>query len=157
MKSVCARAGVATASSVSTTRLDDARRFIDERARSGRGVVVKADGLCAGKGVVVCASAKEAVEAATEMLGSREEPPCFGEASRTIVVEDFLPGQELSVFGICDGSDAVLFGAGRDHKRLLDGDKGPNTGGMGAVAPLDVSHGVTPALLASIQQRVFLP
>ena len=163
MKSVCARAGVATASSVSTTRLDDARRFIEERARSGKGVVVKADGLCAGKGVVVCTSAKEAVEAASDMLGAAAigtgaiRQPRFGDASRTVVVEDFLPGKELSVFGICDGHDAVLFGAGRDHKRLLDGDHGPNTGGMGAVAPLDDRHGVTKALMHDVHQRVFLP
>jgi phosphoribosylamine--glycine ligase len=157
MKSVCARAGVATASSISTTRLDDARRFIEERARSGKGVVVKADGLCAGKGVVVCTTAKEAVETARDMLGGEGRQPRFGDASRMIVIEDFLPGQELSVFGICDGHDAVLFGAGRDHKRLLDGDKGPNTGGMGAVAPLGDAHGVSSALMQTIHQRVFLP
>ena len=157
MKSVCARAGVATAGSVSTSKLDEARRFIDERARSGKGVVVKADGLCAGKGVVVCGSAKEAVEAAAAMLGAADKAPRFGEASRTIVVEDFLPGEELSLFALCDGHDAVLFGAGRDHKRLLDGDRGPNTGGMGAVGPLDERHGVTDAVLGTIHARVFLP
>jgi phosphoribosylamine---glycine ligase len=162
MKSVCARAGVATAGFVATSRLDEARRFIDERARSGKGVVVKADGLCAGKGVIVCKNAKEAVDAARDLLGGPDphtgtKPPRFGDASRTIVVEDFLPGDELSVFAICDGNDAVLFGAARDHKRLKDGDQGPNTGGMGAVAPLTDAQGVPAAMLARIRETVFLP
>ncbi len=157
MKAVCVRAGVSTASSVATAQLDDARRFIDERARSGRGVVVKADGLCAGKGVVVCKTAKEAVEVAHDMLGDDARPPRFGDASRNIVVEDVLGGQELSVFGLCDGHDALLFGAARDHKRLKDGDEGPNTGGMGAVAPLDERHGVSAELYDKIRRRVFLP
>lgn len=162
MKSVCARAGVATAGFVATSRFDEARRFIDERARSGKGVVVKADGLCAGKGVIVCRSAREAVEAARDLLGGPDpqtgtKPPRFGDASRTIVVEDFLPGDELSVFAICDGHDAVLFGAARDHKRLRDGDQGPNTGGMGAVAPLTEPQGVPASMLARIRETVFLP
>lgn len=156
MKAVCQRAGVASAGFVATTRIDEARRFIDARARAGKGVVVKADGLCAGKGVVVCPRAKDAVEAAEEMLGVHGAPR-FGEASRTIVIEDLLPGDELSVFGICDGYDAVLFGAARDHKRLRDGDQGPNTGGMGAVAPLDERHGVSDAALARLRETVFLP
>lgn len=156
MKNVCQRAGVATAGFVATHRIDDAMRFIDARARAGKGVVVKADGLCAGKGVVVCPRAATAAEAARDMLGV-DGPPRFGDASRTIVVEDLLPGEELSVFGICDGSNAVLFGAARDHKRLRDGDEGPNTGGMGAVAPLDERHGVPDTLLASIRERIFLP
>lgn len=162
MKSVCARAGVATAGFVATSRLDEARRFIDERARSGKGVVVKADGLCAGKGVIVCKNAKEAVDAARDLLGGSDphtgaKPPRFGDASRTIVVEDFLPGDELSVFAICDGHDAVLFGAARDHKRLQDGDQGPNTGGMGAVAPLTDAQGVPASMLSRIRESVFLP
>jgi phosphoribosylamine--glycine ligase len=157
MKSVCQRAGVASASFVTTNKMDEARRFIDERARAGKGVVVKADGLCAGKGVVVCPKAKDAVEAAHDMLGDGDKPPRFGDASRSIVVEDLLPGEELSVFAICDGHDAVLFGAARDHKRLLDGDRGPNTGGMGAVAPLDDRHGCSDQMIARLRERVFLP
>jgi phosphoribosylamine--glycine ligase len=157
MKAVCARAGVATAGYVATTQLDEAWRFIDGRARAGKGVVVKADGLCAGKGVIVCHSAPKAVDAARDLLGGAGKPPRFGAASRTIVVEDLLPGDELSVFALCDGHDAVLFGAARDHKRLRDGDQGPNTGGMGAVAPLDDAQGVPAAMLARVRETVFLP
>lgn len=157
MKSVCARAGVATAGFVATTRVDEARRFIDGRARAGKGVVVKADGLCAGKGVVVCKRTQEAVDAVEDMLAGPGKQPRFGEASRTIVVEELLPGEELSVFALCDGHEAVLFGAARDHKRLRDGDEGPNTGGMGAVAPLDDAQGVPAAMLARLRETVFLP
>jgi phosphoribosylamine---glycine ligase len=156
MKQVCQRAGVASAGFIATARFDEARRFIEERARAGKGVVVKADGLCAGKGVVVCPRAQDAVDAARAFLGV-DSAPRFGDASRTIVVEDILPGEELSIFGVCDGYDAVLFGAARDHKRLRDGDQGPNTGGMGAVAPLDERHGISDAALARIRETVFLP
>ncbi|MCC7111767.1 MAG: phosphoribosylamine--glycine ligase [Deltaproteobacteria bacterium] len=157
MKDVCAKAGVNSAAFVATGELAEARRFLDERARTGRGAVVKADGLCGGKGVVVCPQAADAVAAVEEMLGTEGRPPRFGEASRTVVVEDLLPGEELSVFALCDGHDAALFGAARDHKRLLDDDRGPNTGGMGAVGPLDTRQGVPGGLLDEVRERVVLP
>jgi phosphoribosylamine--glycine ligase len=157
MKDVCAKAGVNSAAFVATGELAEARRFLDERARTGRGAVVKADGLCAGKGVVVCPKAADAMAAVEEMLGTEGRPPRFGEASRTVVVEDLLPGEELSVFALCDGHDAALFGAARDHKRLLDDDRGPNTGGMGAVGPLDARQGVPGGLLDEVRERVVLP
>jgi phosphoribosylamine--glycine ligase len=160
MKSVARAAGVPTADFVVARRLADAEEFL--ASRRGRGVVVKASGLCAGKGVVVCADVDEARRELGAMLGegspaAEAAGPRFGPASRTVVVEDLLPGAELSVFGLCDGEDAVILGAARDHKRLLDDDRGPNTGGMGAVAPLGPDEGVTPAFLEDIRQRFFLP
>lgn len=119
--------------------------------------VVKADGLCAGKGVVVAKDLEEARAAVREMLGTDSGKPRFGEASRRVVVEGFLPGVELSVIALCDGERAVAFAPARDHKRLLDDDEGPNTGGMGAVAPLGAAHGVPPALLERIDDEVFRP
>ncbi|OGQ22951.1 MAG: phosphoribosylamine--glycine ligase [Deltaproteobacteria bacterium RBG_16_71_12] len=157
MKDVCATAGVAGAAYLAVTHVDEARRFIDERAQAGKGVVVKADGLCAGKGVVVCPGAAEALPVLEDMLGVGSKAPRFGDASRTVVLEDLLPGVELSVLAICDGHDAALFGAARDHKRLQDDDRGPNTGGMGAVGPLDERQGVPAALLAEVKQRIVLP
>ncbi|MBI1947711.1 MAG: phosphoribosylamine--glycine ligase [Deltaproteobacteria bacterium] len=157
MKDVCAKAGVASAAYLATGRVDEARRFVDEQARAGKGVVVKADGLCAGKGVVVCARAADALPVVEDMLGIGRAAPRFGEASRTVVLEDLLPGVELSVFALCDGTDAALFGAARDHKRLQDDDRGPNTGGMGAVGPLDERQGVPATLLGEVKQRVVLP
>ena len=144
MKAVCTRAGVATAGFVATKHVDDARDFIDSRAR-------------AGKGVVVCADPSAAMAAVEDMLAGPCKAPRFGEASRTIVIEDLLPGEELSVFAICDGYEPVLFGAARDHKRLGDNDQGPNTGGMGAVAPLSDAQGVPAAMLSRLRESVFLP
>lgn len=157
MKDVCAKAGVVSAAWVAARTFEEARPFIDARIQAGQGVVVKADGLCAGKGVVVCPRAADALEVVQDMLGGPGRPPRFGEASRTVVVEDLLPGEELSVFALCDGQDAALFGAARDHKRLLDDDRGPNTGGMGAVGPLDERHGVPASMLAHVRERVVLP
>ncbi len=91
-------------------------------------VVVKADGLAAGKGVVIAATHREAVHAAAEMLNGA----MLGEAAGEVVLEDFLPGEELSFFALCDGTTAVPIAAAQDHKRVGEGDTGPNTGGMGA-------------------------
>ncbi|EOI3993230.1 phosphoribosylamine--glycine ligase, partial [Campylobacter jejuni] len=91
----------------------------------------KADGLCAGKGVIIAQSHEEALEATKNMLSGES----FGEAGKIVVIEEYLDGFELSVFAVCDGNDFILLPAAQDHKRLLDNDKGPNTGGMGAYAP----------------------
>jgi phosphoribosylamine--glycine ligase len=156
MKSVAREAGVPTADHVVATSVADAEQFLS--SRRGRGVVVKASGLCAGKGVVVCADVDEARRELLAMLGEgASSGPRFGDASRVVVVEDLLPGRELSVFAICDGEDAVILGAARDHKRLLDDDRGPNTGGMGAVAPLGEAEGVTDAFLQDVRVRFFVP
>lgn len=155
MKDVVRAAGVPTADFVVARTVADADAFL--QARVGRGAVVKADGLCAGKGVVVCADVDDARRELAVMLGDGGSDPRFGEASRAVVVEDLLGGDELSVFALCTGDDAVILGAARDHKRLGDGDTGPNTGGMGAVGPLRAAHGVDDALLEDLRQRFILP
>jgi len=127
-KQLCAEKGIPTAPFGVFSDLDGAARWI---ARQPQGLVVKADGLAAGKGVVVCASHEEAVEAAAAMLtGDR-----FGAAGRRVVVEHRLPGREASLMALCDGERIVLLEPAQDYKRLHDGDRGPNTGGMGAISP----------------------
>ncbi|MBK8997412.1 MAG: phosphoribosylamine--glycine ligase [Myxococcales bacterium] len=108
--------------------------------------VVKADGLCAGKGVVVAESHAEAIGAAREMLGGR-----FGQAGARVVIEERLLGREASVHAVCDGERAFLLPAAQDHKRIGDGDTGPNTGGMGTYAPAPL---VTPELGERIQREI---
>lgn len=97
--------------------------------------VIKADGLAAGKGVIVAETRREADAAIDEILFLRK----FGTAGQRIVIEDFLPGEEASIFALSDGETAIFFGAAQDHKRAYDGDKGPNTGGMGAYSPAPVA------------------
>jgi phosphoribosylamine--glycine ligase len=127
-KEVCEAAGIPTARWEVFDALEPALDFVSRR---GAPLVVKADGLAAGKGVVVAADEAEAAAAVRSMLEDR----VHGEAGASILIEECLTGQEVSLFALCDGSDAVLLGAAQDHKRLGDGDVGPNTGGMGAVSP----------------------
>lgn len=112
-------------------------------------VVVKASGLAAGKGVIICESLEEAHRAVEEILGGR-----FGEAGLDVVVEEFLWGEELSVFFITDGERAVPLVSARDHKRLQEGDRGPNTGGMGAFAPVP---GIGSELVETVRRTVAIP
>ena len=150
MKDVARTAGVPTADFVVVRDVAQAESFLE--SRRGQGVVVKADGLAAGKGVVVCDDTDVARGHVKDFLAGR-----FGDASRVVIVEDRMSGDELSVFALCDGDDAVILGAARDHKRLNDGDTGPNTGGMGAVGPLTDEDGVSAAFLEDVRQRFFLP
>ena len=113
-------------------------------------LVVKASGLAAGKGAIVCATRREAADAVRAMLGEGR----FGDAGRTVVIEAFLPGEELSVLGLTNGEEVTLLPASQDHKRLGEGDTGPNTGGMGAYAPVTPA---TPALLERVRREVMLP
>jgi phosphoribosylamine--glycine ligase len=113
-------------------------------------VVVKADGLAQGKGVVVATSMEEAIQAVRDML----EHGSFGGAGRRVIVEEFLDGEELTVMAFTDGKAVVPMIACQDHKRVGDGDSGPNTGGMGAYAPAPLA---TPALLRVVQEEVFHP
>ena len=108
----------------------------------GAPIVVKADGLAAGKGVVVAMTLDEAL-AAIDAAFSGE----FGEAGAEIVIEEFLAGEEVSFFALCDGDIALPLGSAQDHKRVGDGDSGPNTGGMGAYSP-------TPAMTPELDERV---
>jgi len=128
MKNFLHRHNIPTAKYIQTNDFQSACQFIDSLTPP---IVVKADGLCAGKGVIIAQSYDEAKEAAKSMLSGKS----FGDAGTSIVVEEFLDGYELSVFAICDGKDFILLPAAQDHKRLLDNDQGPNTGGMGAYAP----------------------
>jgi phosphoribosylamine--glycine ligase len=111
--------------------------------------VIKADGLAAGKGVVIAQTRGEAEAAIDDMLGGG-----FGAAGARVVIEEFMAGEEASLFALGDGRTAVLFGAAQDHKRAFDGDQGPNTGGMGAYSPAPV---LTPALLDQARARLIEP
>jgi phosphoribosylamine---glycine ligase len=113
-------------------------------------LVVKASGLAAGKGAIVCQSRREAERAVRSML----EAGAFGDAGRTVVIESFLEGEEISVLAITDGQDVELLPVSQDHKRLLKGDKGPNTGGMGAYSPVSLA---TPDLLEQTKRDVLTP
>ncbi len=128
-KAVMDAAGVPTAPWTATSDRVEALAALD---RSGPPWVVKADGLAAGKGVVVTEVRAEAERAVEDALVARR----FGEAGATVVVEGFLAGPERSLFAVCDGEDAVLLAPAQDHKRVGDGDTGPNTGGMGAFSPV---------------------
>jgi phosphoribosylamine--glycine ligase len=113
-------------------------------------IVVKADGLAAGKGVVICSTLEEAQAVLDKMWGEK----VFGKAGEHIIIEEYLQGEEASVFAVCDGESYALLAPAQDHKRVFDGDKGKNTGGMGAYAPAAC---VTGQLLETIQRRILVP
>jgi phosphoribosylamine--glycine ligase len=146
-KEVMAAAGIPTAASRTFEDLAAALAYVD---RHDEPLVVKASGLAAGKGAVVCATRAEAASAVQAMLGAR----AFGEAGATVVVERFLVGEEISVLAVTDGHDFELLPVSQDHKRLLEGDAGPNTGGMGAYSPVAVA---TPAVLDRARREVLEP
>jgi phosphoribosylamine--glycine ligase len=120
------------------------------RERFGPRVVIKASGLAAGKGVIVCQSIREADAAIDRILVDQ----AFGDAGAECLVEEFMEGEELSLFAIADGTDVLPMIGAQDHKRLYDGDEGPNTGGMGAYAPVSFANA---ALIDDITERVLLP
>jgi len=129
-KELCRRVGIPTADYARFTKAAPAKAYIRKR---GAPVVVKADGLAAGKGVVVAQSLAEAEAAADMMLKGG-----FGAAGRSILIEDYVEGEEVSFFALCDGKTALAFASAQDHKRVGDGDTGPNTGGMGAYSPAPI-------------------
>jgi len=147
MKNFLKRHRIPTAPYIETDRLQEAYAFIESLETP---VVVKADGLCGGKGVIIAQSHDEAKKAAEEMLSGN----AFGHAGTRIVIEAFLDGYELSVFAICDGEEYVILPAAQDHKRLLNNDQGPNTGGMGAYAPTPL---VNDAIYKKLEERVIVP
>jgi phosphoribosylamine---glycine ligase len=126
---------------------DDAVRYVHE---VGAPVVVKADGLAGGKGVFICRTVAEAEEAIDELMRGR----LFGDAGSQVVVEEFLEGEEVSFMALSDGTTVVPLATSQDHKRALDGDRGPNTGGMGACSPAPI---VTPALQDRILHEIMEP
>jgi phosphoribosylamine--glycine ligase len=146
-KELMAVAGVPTAASHTFQDLGSALAYID---RHSEPLVVKASGLAAGKGAVVCVSRREAADVVRAMLGEGR----FGEAGRIVVIEDFLQGEEISVLAVTDGAEVELLPVAQDHKRLLEGDAGPNTGGMGAYSPVSVA---TPELLDEVRRLVLYP
>ena len=125
------RHNIPTAAYASFTDVADATKYIQE---NGAPIVVKADGLAAGKGVVVAQNEEEAIAAVEDMLSGNG----FGEAGHKVVIEEFLQGEEASFICLCDGKTAVPFASSQDHKARDDGDRGPNTGGMGAYSPAPV-------------------
>jgi phosphoribosylamine---glycine ligase len=127
--------------------LDKAKAYL---AEVGAPIVVKADGLAAGKGVVVCQTKKEALEALDLIMGARE----FGSAGDKVIIEECLIGEEASIIAFTDGRSVIPLASSQDHKRVFDGDQGPNTGGMGAYSPAPV---VTERLMAQIDLDVLRP
>ncbi len=136
-KELCDAAGIPTAQWESFDDADAAREFVRRR---GAPIVVKADGLAAGKGVVVATTEADALAAIDAMMQARR----FGDAGSSVVIEECLTGEEVSLFALCDGETALALGSAQDHKRVGDGDTGPNTGGMGSYSP-------TPAFSAALQ------
>ena len=128
-------------------KVDEAKEFI---AQTGTPIVVKADGLAAGKGVVVAMTVKEANAAVEDMLSGNR----FGDAGSTVVIEEFMEGEEASLLAFVDGKTVVPMIASQDHKRIFDGDKGPNTGGMGTYAPAPV---LTDALRDEAMKTILEP
>lgn len=146
-KEVADAAGIPTAL---WERFDDAAAARDFITRRGAPLVVKADGLAAGKGVVVAMTEAEALGAITDFM----EQGTLGVAGASVVIEEFLEGEEVSLFALCDGTTAIPLGAAQDHKRAYDGDLGPNTGGMGAYSPPPV---LTQALAEDAMARFIHP
>lgn len=128
-KELCKRHNIPTAAYERFTDLAKAEAYIKAR---GAPIVVKADGLAAGKGVIVAETVEQAIEAARDMLSGNK----FGAAGSSVVIEEFMEGEEVSLFALCDGEHVLPLVGAQDHKRAFDGDKGPNTGGMGAYSPV---------------------
>lgn len=154
MKRFCQRHGIPTAPFAVFDAADAAERHLrqhaGDRRRPGPSLVVKTDGLAAGKGVVVADALEEACDAVDRIMRKRE----FGDAGRLVVLEERLAGEEASFHVVCDGTRAVALAPAQDHKRVGDGDHGPNTGGMGAYAPAGV---VTPELHERVMREIVEP
>ena len=147
MKNILKKYNIPTAAFIETSNEKEAHDFIETMNLP---IVVKADGLCAGKGVIIAQSKDEAKTAVSDMLSGAS----FGDAGTSVVVEEYLDGYELSVFAICDGENYKVLPAAQDHKRIGDGDTGPNTGGMGAYAPTPL---VNDDIYKKIEERVIIP
>ena len=150
-KAFMKRHGIPTADYETFTDATAAHAYID---RMGAPIVVKADGLAAGKGVVVASSLAEAHEAVDFMLLDNKLGVTHNEGGARVVIEEFLQGEEASFIVLCDGKNVTALATSQDHKRLLDADQGPNTGGMGAYSPAPV---VTPEVHARAMREIILP
>jgi phosphoribosylamine--glycine ligase len=142
------RHNIPTAESQTFSSLESARAYVQEK---GAPIVIKADGLAAGKGVVVAMTLPEALAAVDNMLGDNK---AFGDAGARVVIEDYLDGEEASFIVMVDGEHILPLASSQDHKRLLENDEGPNTGGMGAYSPAPV---VTPAIHARVMREIIVP
>jgi phosphoribosylamine---glycine ligase len=140
IQDLCKKYGIPTASYATFTEVAAAHEHINKHEGP---MVVKASGLAAGKGVIVCASKEEARHAVSGILEGR----LFGDAGREVVIEDFLEGEEASFFALLDGRQVLALTSAQDHKAAFDGDQGPNTGGMGAYSP-------APVVSTALQQQV---
>ena len=147
MKDLCAKYNIPTAGYGRFTEPGAAKKFIREK---GAPIVVKADGLAAGKGVILAETVAEAEQAIDQIMGERR----FGDAGNEVVVEEFLEGEEASFLALVDGKDFVPLAAAQDHKAVGEGDVGPNTGGMGAYSPAPV---VTEAMQAAVIETIIAP
>jgi len=145
-KDLCAKYNIPTGAYARFTDLAAALAYVREK---GAPIVIKADGLAAGKGVTVAMTLAEAEKAVDDLFGG-----AFGAAGAECVIEEFLDGEEASFFALCDGEKALAFASAQDHKRVGDGDVGPNTGGMGAYSPAPV---VTEALAARVMAEIVAP
>ncbi|MFZ4727687.1 MAG: phosphoribosylamine--glycine ligase [Pseudanabaena sp.] len=145
-KALMQEANIPTAASATFTSLEAAQAYVQEQ---GTPIVIKADGLASGKGVTVAMTMEEASEAIDRIFAGQ-----FGSAGETVVIEEFMVGQEVSVLAVTDGKTIRPLSPAQDHKRLGDGDTGPNTGGMGAYAPAPIA---TPELMAKVQTQVLEP
>ncbi len=145
-KELCDRADIPTAGYARTTSLEQAVAALNDFEPP---YVLKADGLAAGKGVVIAENRKDAEEALADMFGGQ-----FGAAGAEVVIEEFMEGEEASFFALTDGATIVAFGSAQDHKRVGEGDTGPNTGGMGAYSPAPI---ITPELRAEVIQKIVAP
>jgi phosphoribosylamine--glycine ligase len=147
MKNFLAKYNIPTAKYIESDSIEELFNFTNTLSTP---IVVKADGLCGGKGVIIAQSHNEAKKAISEMLSGKS----FGDAGKKVIVEEFLDGYELSMFAVCDGKDYILLPAAQDHKRIGDGDTGPNTGGMGAYAPTPL---VDEVLYQKVKDRIIRP
>ena len=145
-KEVCDAAGAPTAAWARFDSIEPAKAYIHEQ---GAPIVVKADGLAAGKGVIVAMTEEEALAGVEDILGG-----AFGDAGAEVVVEEFMDGEEASFFVLCDGETVLPVGTAQDHKRIGEGDTGPNTGGMGAYSPAPI---MTPELVEATLEQIVKP
>ena len=145
-KAFMVRYGIPTAAYAAFADREAAEAYVRSEYAAGRGVVVKADGLAAGKGVIVASSLEEALDGVRECFSG-----AFGNAGSRVVIEELLEGEEASILALTDGKTIIPLVSSQDHKRQLDGDRGPNTGGMGAYSPAPV---VTPALMEEVRHCV---
>jgi len=146
-KLICDKYNIATAAYAAFSDSSKAKEYLKQ---TGFPIVIKADGLAAGKGVVIAQNLQEATDAIDDMMVNKK----FGHAGDLVVIEEFLDGEELSFFAIADGKNVIPFGSAQDHKRVGDGDTGPNTGGMGTYSPAPV---LTPSLHSQIMQDIIKP